>query len=108
MSTRRRLRSEMLGIALLACCAAGAKAGWTQMEGGMTTPVHALWGSSGSDVFAVGYVGIILHYDGTSWSPMTSGTVEALWSIWGSSGTDVFAVGDPEPSSTMTGRPGRP
>ncbi|MEA3435396.1 MAG: hypothetical protein U9R43_02950 [Thermodesulfobacteriota bacterium] len=52
-----------------------------------------LWGSSGTDVFAVGSDGTVLHYDGNNWSSMTSGTTEHLNGVWGSSGTDVFAVG---------------
>ena len=55
--------------------------------------LYAVWGSSGADVFAVGYVGTIIHYDGSSWTVMESGTKEALWSVWGASGSDVFAVG---------------
>jgi uncharacterized repeat protein (TIGR01451 family) len=52
-----------------------------------------VWGTSGSDVFAVGSDGTILHYDGTTWSPMSSGTTKGLRGVWGSSGSDVFAVG---------------
>jgi hypothetical protein len=58
-----------------------------------------VWGSSGTDVFAVGQdaatneIGGILHYDGNSWSEMTIPGSGALHSVWGSSGSDVFAVG---------------
>ena len=52
-----------------------------------------MWGSAGSDVFAVGDDGTILHYDGSSWSGMSSGTSEGLKGVWGSQGSDVFAVG---------------
>ena len=55
--------------------------------------VTGIWGSSGTDVYAIGY-GSILHYDGTRWSSMKSGVNVALNAIWGSSGTDVFAVGE--------------
>ncbi|MCP4108627.1 MAG: hypothetical protein GY749_24275, partial [Desulfobacteraceae bacterium] len=60
-----------------------------------------VWGSSGSDVFVIGYndtdviTKVIMHYDGNSWTSMDlpddSGT---LYNIWGTSGSDVFAVGD--------------
>jgi hypothetical protein len=62
-----------------------------------------VWGSSGSDVYAVGYdgssyKGTILHYDGSAWSTMSSGTDNSLYAVWGSSGADpgppdVYAVG---------------
>ena len=56
--------------------------------------LNAVWGSSGSNVFAGGWNGTILHYDSSVWTAMTSGTTECLRSIWGSSESDVFAVGD--------------
>jgi hypothetical protein len=56
--------------------------------------LYGVWGSSGSDVFAVGDYGTIVHYDGSSWSSMSSGTGNGLDGVWGSSGSDVFAVGD--------------
>lgn len=52
-----------------------------------------MWGTSPSDVYAVGFRGTILHYDGTGWSSMVSGTPWELWDVWGTSATDVYAVG---------------
>ena len=60
---------------------------------GAPLSVFGVWGSSGTNVFAVGYAGTVLHYTGTSWSPMTSGTSESLYRVWGSLWSDVFAVG---------------
>jgi len=63
------------------------------MTSGTTNTLYGVWGSSGTDVFAVGASGVILHYNGVTWSPMTSGATQWLHGVWGSSGTDVFAVG---------------
>jgi hypothetical protein len=63
------------------------------MDNGLTNDLYGVWGSSGTDVFAVGSVGMLLHYDGNDWTPMNSGTTENLFGIWGSSSSDVFAVG---------------
>jgi hypothetical protein len=67
------------------------------MNSGTKWDLNAVWGSSGSDVFAVGDDGTtILHYDGSSWSSMEKmGTWPAKYldAVWGSSGSDVFAVG---------------
>jgi len=52
-----------------------------------------VWGTSSSDVFAVGSEGTILHYDGTQWSEMPSGTRDWLTSVWGTSSGDVVVVG---------------
>jgi hypothetical protein len=56
-----------------------------------------IWGSSGSDVFAVGSFdrSDIFHYDGSAWSSMNSvPTQYSLSGVWGSSGSDVYAVGE--------------
>jgi hypothetical protein len=66
---------------------------WSKMSSTTTTGLQNVWGSSASDVFAVGMSGTIVHYDGSTWSKMYSGTKTSLYGIWGSSTSDVFAVG---------------
>jgi len=56
-------------------------------------PFTDVWGTSPSDVYAVGDGGTILHYDGNSWSTMTSGTTVVLNGVWGTSSGDVHVVG---------------
>jgi hypothetical protein len=59
--------------------------------------LNAVWGSSPSNVVAVGDSGLIVHYDGTAWTPQTSGTTQHLNAVWGSgSGTSavIFALGN--------------
>lgn len=53
----------------------------------------ALWGSSATDVWAVGARGTILHFDGTAWNGGQAVTNEDLAGVWGASGQDVWAVG---------------
>jgi hypothetical protein len=65
---------------------------WVQMSSGTSDALQAVWGTSASDIFAVGANGTILHYNGTSWSAMTSGTTDILLSVWGSASDDVWAV----------------
>ena len=72
----------------------GLTAEWSAMTIGTTNNLNGVWGSSGSDVFAVGNSGSIFHYDGIAWSAVASPTTENLNGIWGSSATDAFAVGD--------------
>jgi peptidyl-Lys metalloendopeptidase len=45
------------------------------MTSGATADLVGVWGGGGSDVFAAGDSGTILHYVGTSWSAMSSGAV---------------------------------
>jgi len=55
--------------------------------------VNGLWGASASEVFAVGYGGLV-RYAGGAWTEDPSPVPDAvLWDVWGSSGSDVFAVG---------------
>ena len=61
----------------------------------------SVWGSSASDVWAVGLAGTVLHWNGSTWSGTPnvvaspdSGAPVDLTSVWGSSSTDVWAVGD--------------
>lgn len=54
--------------------------------------VQDFWGTSASDIFAVGG-NRILHYDGSTWSQMIE-DVSTLYGVWGSSASEVYAVGD--------------
>jgi hypothetical protein len=64
---------------------------WREMPAPPVGPLLDVWGSSGSDVYAVG-VGTILHFDGQNWSENLA-TPQRLAGVWGSSPTDVFVAG---------------
>ena len=66
---------------------------WSQKDIGVSTPLHDIWGSSGSNVFAVGDSGTIVHHNGTDWTEETSGTTEDLLGVW-SLGSYAFVVGE--------------
>lgn len=55
--------------------------------------MFSVYGFSGSDVYAVGDAGLILHYDGAAWTRIESGTTQPLFGLWGASGDDVWIVG---------------
>lgn len=59
--------------------------------------LRGVWGSSASNVFAVGDSGVVLRYNGTAWTRMTTGTAAQLNDVWGSGPSDVYAA-------TETGR----
>ena len=63
------------------------------MTRGTSQELRAAWGTSRTDVFAVGQAGTILHYDGARWSAMASGTSQWLYGVWGTSSTNVYAAG---------------
>lgn len=58
-----------------------------------TGAYYAVWGSSSTDVFAVGANGRALRYDGSSYNAVPTGTTNTLYDVWGSSLTNVYAVG---------------
>jgi hypothetical protein len=57
--------------------------------GGLTS----VWGTSSSNLYAVGAAGLILHYDGSSWTQQSSGTDFSLIDIWGFDKEHIFAAG---------------
>lgn len=56
-------------------------------------PLYGIWGSARSSVWAVGYNGAVVHWDGLAWSETSRPTSSHLHGIWGSSANDVWAVG---------------
>jgi|GEM_PF-3980547 len=66
---------------------------WHSMKTSIKEDLWEIWGSSASDVFAIGDSGTLLHYDGQSWNSVDIGTTNGLGGIWGSSASDIFAVG---------------
>ena len=57
-------------------------------------PLYSIWGSSASDVWAVGESGSIVHWDGTVWTQVPSGEHGPLRGVWASGARDAWAVGD--------------
>jgi YVTN family beta-propeller protein len=70
-----------------------ASGSWSQMSSGTTSNLLWVWGSSSSDVYAVGSDGTILHFDGASWSEMVGSTTYRVRAVWGSSASNIFGVG---------------
>ena len=95
---QKRLVWCVMGIMLL--CMTGVQAafaGWTNATPPISTKtLNAIWGTSPSDVYAVGDTGTILHYNGTDWSAEPSNTTGQLLSIWGSSPANIYVVGNEE------------
>ncbi|NUN11003.1 MAG: hypothetical protein HUU54_17640, partial [Ignavibacteriaceae bacterium] len=50
----------------------------------LTGSIKKLWGTSSSDIYAVGELGNIAHWDGVSWKKIESGTDLDIFSITGS------------------------
>jgi PKD repeat protein len=69
--------------------------GWTNATPASSIKtLNSIWGTSATNIYAVGLDGTILHYNGSDWIPENSGTTNRLNAIWGSSETNIYAVGD--------------
>jgi hypothetical protein len=68
---------------------------WQPQPSSTTQSLRGVWGSSATDVYAVGLQGTILHSGGDGvWTAQTSGTTKDLHAIWGSGPHDLYAAGD--------------
>ena len=65
----------------------------TESSGGSNT-LFSIWGTSNTNIFAVGGSGRIVRFNGATWSSMTSPTSRTLLRVAGSGPSDVWAVGD--------------
>ena len=52
-----------------------------------------VWGTSATNVYAVGQRGTVLHFDGIEWTEELVGASDDLISIWGTDASHVYAVG---------------
>jgi hypothetical protein len=60
----------------------------------LTGAINKLWGKSSSDLFAVGNIGNIFHWDGKRWTKIESGTDVSLRDIYGNNlSDDIYIVG---------------
>jgi PKD repeat protein len=85
----------MLTLIALLVSVQAAQAGWTNVTPAISTKnLYGIWGTSPSNIYALGQDGAILHYDGTVWTAETSGTTEKLNAIWGVTETNIYAVGE--------------
>ena len=62
---------------------------------GIDWGLYDIWGSSESNIYAVGYNGTVVHYDGSSWNvELTDGTSPTfLTSVWGADSANMYAGG---------------
>ena len=56
--------------------------------------LQGIWGSSPSEMWAVGSTGTALHYDGTAIREEATGVTSLLLDVWGTGPDDIWAVGE--------------
>jgi len=67
---------------------------WTTWKLQQYPVLLSLWGTSSSNMYAVGWDGLILKYDGTAWTQQQSGTTMNLRSVWGLDDSHIYAAGN--------------
>lgn len=80
---------------------------WQPMEVPLQLPLHGIWGLTLDNIFAVGWMGSLLHFDGTQWTSLRGGVIDErterfaaceentpLFAIDGNSQGQAWAVGD--------------
>jgi hypothetical protein len=63
------------------------------MDSGTSEPLLDVWGASGTDIYAVGDKGTMIHFNGKQWVKVESGISGTLHGIWGSPQGDLFVIG---------------
>ena len=64
---------------------------WISVQSPTSQPLYDIWGSSATDIWAVGEYGTMLHYDGVTWSSVAAGIDRSVTNIWGSGPSDIWA-----------------
>ena len=79
---------------------------WDRMQVPTSLPVHALWGLRRESLWAVGWMGLILHFNGEIWQRVRGGQIDGegrygstpentpLFAIDGAASSEAWAVGD--------------
>lgn len=80
---------------------------WQPMQVPTQLPLHGIWGLTEDNIFAVGWMGSLLHYDGVQWTSLRGGVIDKrterfaaceentpLFAIDGNSQGQAWVVGD--------------
>jgi len=68
---------------------------WSAVTSGTTWNLRDLYGFSTTDVWAVGYNGTVLQFNGTTWKAHKLTTKSYFNAIWGTSAKNLYVVGHP-------------
>ncbi len=66
---------------------------WSAQDSGSPEALYGIWGSGPSDVYAVGFSGTMLHFDGQQWNelpPVPFGEEPHFGEIWANGPEDIL------------------
>ncbi|MCY1077298.1 hypothetical protein [Archangium lansingense] len=79
---------------VLAGCGGARESEWVRADSKTTQTLESIHGSGSNDVWAVGRLGTLIHWDGTQWSVVDSGMSVDLHAVWTVGPKDAWAVGE--------------
>jgi hypothetical protein len=82
--------------------------GWVMEDSPSGEDLYAVWGATGTDVFAVGAKGTVLRRQNAKWRQLDSGVEEDLYGVWGTGTEHVVIVGDNCTALEFNGEPEPP
>jgi hypothetical protein len=94
MSPFRRIASLVCAVFFVQSAESSGQGQWIEQTTGGTVAFTSIWGTSSSDIWAVGYNGAISHWDGRQWTVHPSGTTARLMAVWGYDEEHVWVVGE--------------
>lgn len=69
--------------------------GWTETSAGISDDLNAIDGVAEDEIWAVGELGSVVRYDGSTWTPVANPpTTGALLGVYVRTSTDVWVVGE--------------
>ncbi|WP_257457841.1 WD40/YVTN/BNR-like repeat-containing protein [Archangium lipolyticum] len=84
----------LLGVCGVLAGCGGPGSEWVRADGKTTNALEALHGTGPKDVWAVGELGTIIHWNGTAWSVKEAGTSVDLHAVWAVDQANAWAVGE--------------
>lgn len=68
---------------------------WKLAYNGHGETLLGMWGTAADNVFTVGTLGAIKHYNGSEWKYVYSGMTDTLWDIWGKKDASLMLIAGP-------------
>jgi hypothetical protein len=66
---------------------------WTPQTTATSVHLQGVWANNPMDVFAVGLLSTIVHFDGAEWTAMSAPPGVDWMGVWGTATDDVYAIG---------------
>jgi len=68
-------------------------AAWGAEQAPSTQHLRSVWGINQSDIWAVGWAGLLLHWDGLQWTQVITNIGGSWEAVWGKATDDIYAAG---------------